>query len=225
MQQLENKLFNAVKKYTLTDEDKFEPFTLDRLKTLLRDHYVSIGDEKLRYVVFDLEATTWNDGRKYTKEVIEFGAVFLDGKLNEVDTFSCCIKPKIDPMLSDFCKELTGITQSEVDNAWDFKTEIVENLPYFIKWNYNIDPLDLVFCGWGKDDLLLREEYARLNIPYNLGPYINLAELYKQKMQTKHAALKDVMQRHNHILTWRGPHHRALSDAMAAADIFKNFLK
>ncbi|XP_054721818.1 3'-5' exoribonuclease 1-like [Uloborus diversus] len=57
----------------------------------------------------------------YPHEIIEFPAVLIDVKqLQIVDSFHSYVKPVINPILSDFCKEFTGISQVTVDQAKKF---------------------------------------------------------------------------------------------------------
>ena len=58
-------------------------------------------------------------------EIIEIGAVMVDREtLSIVDEFQTFIKPIRHPILTDFCKQLTSITQSQVDTAPTFPAAI-----------------------------------------------------------------------------------------------------
>jgi len=85
-----------------------------------------------RCIVLDLEATCWEKGTSLERmETIEFGAVRLDGRtLFPVGEFSRFIRPIEEPVLSDFCKRLTGITQEDVDNAETFPLVFKD----FLEW-------------------------------------------------------------------------------------------
>ncbi|KAJ3091299.1 cytosolic leucyl tRNA synthetase [Quaeritorhiza haematococci] len=80
------------------------------------------------YAVFDVEATCVSDGGwEYPNEIIEFPIVLVDGRtLEVVDEFHRYVRPVINPKLSDFCKELTGITQEDIDKADPFTTVLSE---------------------------------------------------------------------------------------------------
>ncbi|KAF9931252.1 hypothetical protein FBU30_010577 [Linnemannia zychae] len=84
------------------------------------------------YLCFDVEATCELGFRfEFPSEIIEFPVVLLDGSTLEiVDEFQSYVKPTHRPVLSDFCKELTGISQETVDNAPTF----VEVLALFEEW-------------------------------------------------------------------------------------------
>lgn len=70
-------------------------------------------------VVFDIEKTCWmeTEADLHQSEIIEIGAVKLDGNLDTISTFSELIKPSFNAKLSDYCRNLTHISQKEVDNA------------------------------------------------------------------------------------------------------------
>ncbi|MEM8890039.1 MAG: 3'-5' exonuclease, partial [Bacteroidota bacterium] len=75
----------------------------------------------MKYIIVDLEATCWKKREKgQINEIIEIGAVAIDEAGNELGEFAEFIKPKLNPILSDFCKELTSISQSEIDAAQSF---------------------------------------------------------------------------------------------------------
>jgi len=75
-----------------------------------------------RFVIFDTEFTSWEgaqardwSGENEHREIIQIGAVRVEN-LVEADTFCVYVKPKINPVLSDFIKNLTHISQNDVDS-------------------------------------------------------------------------------------------------------------
>jgi len=51
-------------------------------------------------------------------EIIEIGAVMVEAQgLTVIDEFQTFIKPVRYPILTEFCKSLTSITQEQVDQA------------------------------------------------------------------------------------------------------------
>lgn len=76
-----------------------------------------------RFVLFDLECTTWEgaaargwSGPGEHREVIQMGATLTDTeRFTEQFHSKCLVRPRINPVLSDYCKNLTGITQEELD--------------------------------------------------------------------------------------------------------------
>jgi len=69
------------------------------------------------FVVVDFECTC--DRHDWPEhEIIEFPAVFLNARTLEVDMeFHRFVRPVERPILTSFCTELTGISQSDVDRA------------------------------------------------------------------------------------------------------------
>jgi inhibitor of KinA sporulation pathway (predicted exonuclease) len=70
------------------------------------------------WLVIDLEATTDEGGWPITEmEIIEIGASLVDRKGRELDHFQRFVKPARRPLLTSFCRELTHITQANIDAA------------------------------------------------------------------------------------------------------------
>ncbi|MBU0707860.1 exonuclease domain-containing protein [Patescibacteria group bacterium] len=75
------------------------------------------------FVVFDCEVTTWEgalrrrwSGQGEHIEVVQIGAArVLAANISEKETFEIIIQPTVNPRLSDFFVQLTGITQEVVD--------------------------------------------------------------------------------------------------------------
>lgn len=76
-----------------------------------------------KFINFDLECTTWEgaaarnwSGPGEHREVVQIGAVLVDSEtFEEIGNFACLVKPTINPTLSKYFIELTGITQQHVD--------------------------------------------------------------------------------------------------------------
>ena len=73
-------------------------------------------------VIFDLEFTAWDGSMesRWTRpgeltEVVQIGAVKLDAaSLKEVDAFEMLVKPRVNPILSDYLVALTGIDNKQL---------------------------------------------------------------------------------------------------------------
>ena len=71
----------------------------------------------MRFVVMDLE---WNGAycrqtRGYFNEIIEIGAVRLDGGLRPDGEFHAVIRPQVSSELSSIVRDLTSITPEELE--------------------------------------------------------------------------------------------------------------
>lgn len=173
----------------------------------------------MNYIVFDLEATCWNDEEKLKNpslksEIIEIGAVKLNEKLETVDTFEAFIQPILNKKLSQFCVELTTIQQSNVDSAKTFRI-VSED---FKKWIGN----DYVLCSWGKYDknqLTKDCELHRLDTKW-LKNHTSIKhqymDLYNKK--GKDAGMSKVLK--DLGLSLEGTHHRGIDDAKNISKIF-----
>ncbi|KAL5205011.1 hypothetical protein ABZP36_009882 [Zizania latifolia] len=69
------------------------------------------------FVVTDFEATCERGRRIYPQEIIEFSSVIVDGATGQqqAEAFQAYVRPVHHPTLTDYCRELTGIGQADVD--------------------------------------------------------------------------------------------------------------
>ena len=79
------------------------------------------------YVILDLE---WNNTydrktRGFINEIIEIGAVLLDESLNEVSRFSRLIRSQIGKKLRGSVKQLTHITNEDLDNGIPYTLSLI----------------------------------------------------------------------------------------------------
>ena len=80
-------------------------------------------------------------------EIIEIGALMQDTKTFEVHgEFQSFIKPVRHRALTDFCKQLTTISQAQVDSAPQF----LAAMKSVTDWLADFE--DYVFCSWGNYD-------------------------------------------------------------------------
>lgn len=77
-------------------------------------------------VVYDLEYTTWEGARERHwsgpgehREIVQIGAVRLDVDFRERAALSLVVRPRINPVVSDYFVRLTGIDQGQVDAGID----------------------------------------------------------------------------------------------------------
>ena len=71
----------------------------------------------MNYIIVDLEATCWENRSDGKNEIIEIGAVKVNDDQEIVSEYQQFVKPLKNPILSEFCKELTSIQQTDVENA------------------------------------------------------------------------------------------------------------
>lgn len=98
------------------------------------------------FVIIDFEATCNEPVNPDPQEIIEFPAIALDVMQRKVIAeFHQYVKPIFHPELTDFCKDLTGIAQSTVDNSNSFP----KVLQKFNQWllDNNLDNFIILTCG------------------------------------------------------------------------------
>ncbi len=176
----------------------------------------------MNYVVVDFE---WNQGnygggrvgKKLPFEIIEIGAVLLDDQLREIDRFSETVRPKVYKKLHHITRDLTGITQAELDVSEPFPYILVD----FMLWCGE----EFTFCTWGNADLL---ELQRNMKYYHLedlleGPirYYNIQKFYRllYARDDARASLECAIDFFG--LPNSEIFHRAVNDAAYTADIFR----
>ena len=88
----------------------------------------------MNYIVIDLEFTptpnTLRKKTKFTQEIIEIGAVKLNDNYEVIDTFDILIKPQYAAGVSPFVRNLTGITNNDLQSAPSFKKAMYA----FVEW-------------------------------------------------------------------------------------------
>ncbi len=101
------------------------------------------------FLVVDLEATCDEAGMsRHERETIEIGAVLAEAdSLAVVKQFQGFVRPVRHPELTEYCVELTGITQAEVDAADPFEVVFQRFL------HEMVTDRDTLFVSWGGFDL------------------------------------------------------------------------
>ncbi|XP_071976634.1 ERI1 exoribonuclease 2 isoform X2 [Engystomops pustulosus] len=185
-------------------------------------------------IVIDFESTCWKDTKHYGQEIIEFPAVLLNTSSGVIESeFHTYVQPQEHPILSDFCTELTGIKQQQVDAGVPLKI----CLSQFSTWIQKLQKeRAIVFpgllpthacaeqkmCGfvtWSDWDLgvcLLYEcKRKQLRKPDILNSWIDLRLAYKlfynRKPQGLNGALQDVG------IEFSGREHSGLDDSRNTA--------
>lgn len=173
-------------------------------------------------VVLDIEHTCTEDGSIPPKdrEIIEIGAVLVNTKSSDiVDEYKSIVRPTIHPVVSQFCRDLTGITQSELDESKIFKHVFLD----FLCWLPAKD--DWLLVTWGSYDLIqLNIDCSRHGLsPFSPVNFLNLKKAFKEVSGLKKlVGLKKAMEISKG--SFSGTHHRALDDAKNAANILFHIL-
>jgi len=172
------------------------------------------------YLIIDLEATCWerNEGHYGENEIIEIGSILLDDDheiLGEIQRF---IRPVRNPVLSEFCKKLTSITQSDVDSAQAFP-EVLQDFQNQVEQTSGQRLSNLVFCSWGDyDRKQLMRDCVYHKIPYPFGAHRNIKKEFARWRHIKPVSIPRALAVIG--LSWEGTHHRGIDDARNIARIF-----
>ena len=120
------------------------------------------------FVIFDLEFTTWegchpdnwNPAKNQYREIVQIGACKVDAQSGEViETFETCTQPILNPELSEYFMNLTGVSQSDLTEA----PSIEQGLRLFAEWTD-----DLMCFSWGNDFDIVSEniQLHQLDLPF-----------------------------------------------------------
>ncbi|OWF37871.1 ERI1 exoribonuclease 2 [Mizuhopecten yessoensis] len=184
-------------------------------------------------IVLDFESTCWKEKKFQTQEIIEFPAVLLNTATGDIESeFQYYVQPHEHPILSDFCHELTGITQELVDEGIPLRL----CLKKFSKWldglcrdkGIAFSPVlrgrqssskAATFVTWSDWDLgvCLFNECRRKQLlkPPQLNSWIDLRatyrKFYNRRPQGLNGALQDLG------ITFEGRQHSGLHDSRNTA--------
>ena len=175
----------------------------------------------MNYIVVDFEWNQSSYGRRTNPripfEIIEIGAVMLDDNLQEIDRYSATVRPKVYKKLHFMTRDLTGITQEELDQSDPFPYVLVD----FMMWCGD----DSVFCTWGGNDLIELQRNMKFYHLEDLleGPfdYYNVQKIFRELYMPDQqaAALEsavDFFQIEKDL-----PFHRAIHDADYTARVLR----
>jgi inhibitor of KinA sporulation pathway (predicted exonuclease) len=163
------------------------------------------------YLVLDLEATCCDQDtiKRHQMEIIEIGAVMVAAQdLTVLDEFQTFIKPIRYPVLTEFCKSLTSITQEQVDQAPGY----VEAIALLKQWLSNYP--NAVFGSWGDYDRNQFKQDSKFhNIPFPIAyPHVNLKQLFSEAQGlSKRYGMAEALQLAG--IELEGTHHRGIDDA------------
>lgn len=143
-------------------------------------------------------------------ETIEIGAV----EWPSGDEFQAFIRPVVEQELSEFCRSLTSIKQSDVDKAETFPSVFRA----FLDWIGDDEPF--TFCSWGEyDRMQFQQDCARHSFPWpaSLDNHVNLKKLFAERMGVKPCGMASALRQLGMPLV--GQHHRGIDDARNIAAI------
>ncbi len=176
----------------------------------------------MNYVVVDLE---WNgayskQAHGYFNEIIEIGAVKLDEHMKQVGTFHRVIQPIVSKKLSQVVKDLTHITQEELEENGDSFSEVMTAFSAFVGE-------EAALLTWSNTDLLvLMENFTFFaespKIPF-MAYYVDIQPYCQRQMgvdTSQQMGLSRACEQLG-ISAKDSALHRALDDSLLTARVFE----
>lgn len=179
-----------------------------------------------RVVVLDFEATCIQGGAPQPQEVIELPSVLVSLKdLRVVDHFGTFVRPVHHPQLSEFCTELTGIRQEDVDPAPTFPEALAQHRAWLASHDLPPDGESWAFVTCGDWDLatMLPVQCAAAGIaipslPRAYRRWINIKKPFVEHVRgAKSHGMPSMLRALN--LELEGRHHRGIDDCHNIARI------
>lgn len=169
------------------------------------------------YLIVDLEATCADDNSipRRRMEMIEIGAVLLNSQTLQIESeYQTFVKPILNPVLTEFCKSLTSISQQDIEEAPLFPAALKD----FQSWFYPCGSYR--FCSWGDYD---RHQFVQdcqlhgVGYPFP-GDHLNLKKAFSIKINSiKKFGMAGALAKLG--LELEGVHHRGIDDARNIARI------
>lgn len=138
-------------------------------------------------VVIDTEFTTWEgayergwSGEDEHREVFQISAIKVDLVADRfVETFNRFVYPRKNPLLSEYAKKLTGVSQHDVDTGVDFREMYTDFLAF---------TSGLPVCSYARgggpegEGVIFKEniDLYKLSVPHEPNRFINLVPLFEE---------------------------------------------
>ena len=175
------------------------------------------------YLVVDLEATCCDKQatiKQTEMEIIEIGAVMVHPEsLTIIHEFQSFIKPIRHPILTEFCKSLTSISQTQVDRAPTYP----EAIALLEKWLSGYS--NGVFGSWGDYDRKQFKQDSNFHqLPFPIAyPHVNLKKVFSETQGlSKRYGMEQALEIAG--LPLEGTHHRGIDDARNIAKLLPYIL-
>lgn len=178
----------------------------------------------------DFEATCWPAEEKpelyataVPQEIIEFPCIKVDTKyFNIVSQFHTYVKPRFQPILSEFCTQLTGIMQETVDDQPEFPQVLQDFQRWLDENNGSNQNYAFVTCGnWDLGICLPNQcrDYG-LETPKWIYKTVNLKKAH-QKVHGKYArSFKEILEQNG--LEFQGRPHSGIDDTKNVVRVIKS---
>lgn len=174
----------------------------------------------MKLALIDLEATCDYPNNPNLMEIVEIGIVAIDisdpRNPLRLGTFNSRVKPRVNPILTEFCKTILRLEQSDIDSSAGIDEVMGKGLTFLE--DYEVSHL----CSWGQWDAnQLRKELAHnsnLLSRLNTLEHYNLKKRFAKQRKCKQVGLVKAAQILG-LKTSEHRHHEALSDALLLSHI------
>lgn len=175
-----------------------------------------------KIIVVDIEATCWNvepppDGQ--LNEIIEIGMCMYDVENDDItDKRSIFVKP-VASVVSEFCTQLTTITQEQVD---EHGIDFAEACDILVQ-EYNTRKI--LWTSWGSyDHKMFRKQCRRMGVSYPFGDkHMNLKKAFADYHHGNRMGMTRALNKAELELV--GTHHRGDDDAWNIARLMQYLIQ
>ncbi|XWV26574.1 exonuclease [Tupanvirus soda lake] len=177
--------------------------------------------------VLDFEATCDDNVKYFDNEIIEFPSVLLkyDDKNGYVvvSEFQKFCKPLKKSIITNFCNQLTGITQEQVDNGFNFPDVLNDHHKWLIAETGG--DVIILTCGFWDLGTVMISECKKWNIvpPKTYLRFINIKndfkKFYKHNKGLGMATMLNILN-----INLEGRHHSGIDDCRNIAKIWQRMI-
>ncbi|KAG6598660.1 ERI1 exoribonuclease 2, partial [Cucurbita argyrosperma subsp. sororia] len=170
------------------------------------------------FVVIDFEATCDKDRNPHPQEIIEFPSVIVSSVTGQLEAcFQTYVRPTCNQLLSDFCRDLTGIQQIQVDRGVTLNEALLRHDKWLEK--KGIKNTNFAVVTWSNWDcrVMLESEcrFKKIRKPPYFNRWINLKLPFREVFGGAQCNLKEAVEMAG--LAWQGRAHCGLDDAKNTA--------
>ncbi|CAG8616794.1 3551_t:CDS:2, partial [Acaulospora morrowiae] len=176
------------------------------------------------YLCFDVEATCEEGSFNYMNEIIEFPVLLIDSHTFDIiDVFHSYVKPSVNPVLSNFCTQLTGILQETVDASPSFPEMLCKFQEFLHRYQlFNDNTCAFITDGpWDIKNFVRKQcKISNITLPsYFALPWVNIRLLFSTFYNVNKENISGMLARYG--LKFEGREHSGIDDAKNLAIIAK----
>jgi len=176
------------------------------------------------FLVLDFEATCDSPVTVVPQEIIEFPVIKVNGETFETESiFHTYVRPVVNPQLTSFCTELTGITQEMIDDKPVFE-DVFEQFHRWLEEENLLNGAKFIFATVGDWDLKymfpMQCKFFRIPVADYMKSWINL-KLSFLEMTTLYPRNLVTMMKYCQ-LQHEGKLHSGLDDCKNIAKLLKD---